>query len=168
MESKEFTAEQATISNGLVVQRYFTQEGTSAYDMFNYDMRSSAIKNPDGSVVFEQNDVEVPSQWSQIATDILAQKYFRKKGVPEIGSESSIKQVVHRMVGCWTHWGKTHNYFNSTKDAQIFYDEMAYMMLNQMAVPNSPQWFNTGLNFAYGISGNPQGHTYVDPKTQEL
>jgi len=168
MESKEFTAEQATISNGLVVRRYFTQEGSSAYDMFNYDMRSSVIKNPDGSVVFEQNNVEVPSQWSQIATDILAQKYFRKRGIPEIGSESSIKQVVHRMVGCWTHWGKTHNYFNSTKDAQIFYDEMAYMMLNQMAVPNSPQWFNTGLNFAYGISGNAQGHSYVDPKTQEL
>ena len=168
MESKEFATEQKTISDGLVVQRYFTQEGTSAYDMFNYDMRSSVIKNPDGSVVFEQNNVEVPSQWSQIATDILAQKYFRKKGIPEIGAESSIKQVVHRMVGCWTHWGKTHNYFNSTKDAQIFYDEMAYMMLNQMAVPNSPQWFNTGLHFAYGISGNPQGHSYVDPKTQEL
>jgi len=168
MESKEFATEQKTISDGLVVQRYFTQEGTSAYDMFNYDMRSSVIKNPDGSVVFEQNNVEVPSQWSQIATDILAQKYFRKKGISEIGAESSIKQVVHRMVGCWTHWGKTHNYFNSTKDAQIFYDEMAYMMLNQMAVPNSPQWFNTGLHFAYGISGNPQGHSYVDPKTQEL
>ena len=168
MESNEFTTEQETIANGLVVQRHFTQEGKSAYDMFEYDLRKSIIKNPDGSVVFEQSDVEVPSGWSQIATDILAQKYFRRKGIPEIESESSLKQVVHRMVGCWTHWGKTHDYFNSTKDAQIFYEEMAYMMLNQMAVPNSPQWFNTGLNFAYGISGKAQGHSYVDPKTQEL
>ena len=168
MESNEFKTEQATISSSLVVQRYFTKEGVSAYDMFEYDQRRSVIKNPDGSVVFEQNGVEVPTQWSQIATDILAQKYFRRRGIPEIESESSLKQVVHRMVGCWTHWGKTHDYFNSTKDAQIFYEEMAYMMLNQMAVPNSPQWFNTGLNFAYGISGKPQGHSYIDPKTQEL
>ena len=168
MESNEFKTEQATISSSLVVQRYFTKEGVSAYDMFEYDQRRSIIKNPDGSVVFEQNGVEVPTQWSQIATDILAQKYFRRRGIPEIESESSLKQVVHRMVGCWTHWGKTHDYFNSTKDAQIFYEEMAYMMLNQMAVPNSPQWFNTGLNFAYGISGKPQGHSYIDPKTQEL
>ena len=168
MESNEFKTEQATISGGLVVQRHFTKEGISAYDMFEYDRRRSIIKNPDGSVVFEQNGVEVPTQWSQIATDILAQKYFRRRGIPEIESESSLKQVVHRMVGCWTHWGKTHDYFNSTKDAQIFYEEMAYMMLNQMAVPNSPQWFNTGLNFAYGITGKPQGHSYIDPKTQEL
>ena len=168
MESNEFKTEQATISSSLVIQRYFTKEGVSAYDMFEYDQRRSIIKNPDGSVVFEQNGVEVPTQWSQIATDILAQKYFRRRGIPEIESESSLKQVVHRMVGCWTHWGKTHDYFNSTKDAQIFYEEMAYMMLNQMAVPNSPQWFNTGLNFAYGISGKPQGHSYIDPKTQEL
>jgi len=168
MESNELNTEQATVLGGLVIQRHFTKEGISAYDMFEYDRRRSIIKNPDGSVVFEQNGVEVPTQWSQIATDILAQKYFRRRGIPETESESSLKQVVHRMVGCWTHWGKTHDYFNSTKDAQIFYEEMAYMMLNQMAVPNSPQWFNTGLNFAYGITGKPQGHSYIDPKTQEL
>jgi len=113
-------------------------------------------------------NVEVPTAWSQIATDILAQKYFRKAGIPEIGSENSIKQVVHRMVGCWTDWGTKFGYFNSSKDSKAFYEEMAYILINQMGAPNSPQWFNTGLNYAYGITGNPQGHYYVDPKTGVL
>ncbi|MEK9774055.1 MAG: vitamin B12-dependent ribonucleotide reductase, partial [Candidatus Woesearchaeota archaeon] len=172
---EEYT-EQREITNGLVIDRKFTKEDVSAYDMFNYDLRSSVIRNPDGSVVFEMNNVEVPSFYSQIATDILAQKYFRKRGVPTtdengnpvLGSENSIKQVVNRMVGCWTNWGKEYNYFNSTKDAKAFYEEMSYMMLNQMAVPNSPQWFNTGLYWAYNIEGKPQGHSFVNPKTGEL
>ncbi|MEK9635292.1 MAG: vitamin B12-dependent ribonucleotide reductase, partial [Candidatus Woesearchaeota archaeon] len=172
---EEYT-EQREITNGLVIDRKFTKEDVSAYDMFNYDLRSSVIRNPDGSVVFEMNNVEVPSFYSQIATDILAQKYFRKRGVPTtdengnpvLGSENSIKQVVNRMVGCWTNWGKEYNYFNSTKDAKAFYEEMSYMMLNQMAVPNSPQWFNTGLYWAYNIEGKPQGHSFVNPKTSEL
>ena len=172
---EEYT-EQREITNGLVVDRKFTKEDTSVYDMFNYDLRSSMIRNPDGSVVFEMNDVEVPNFYSQIATDILAQKYFRKRGVPTkdemgnpvLGSESSIKQVVNRMVGCWTHWGKEFNYFNSTKDAKAYYEEMAYMMINQMAVPNSPQWFNTGLHWAYNIEGKAQGHSYVNPISKQL
>jgi ribonucleoside-diphosphate reductase alpha chain len=111
--------------------------------------------------------VEVPKQWSQIATDILAQKYFRKAGVPQpdgsLGRETSAKQVAHRLANCWKAWGERYGYFATAKDAQVFYDELVYSILNQMCVPNSPQWFNTGLHESYGITGKPQGHYYVDP-----
>tara|TARA_Y100000310_G_scaffold344668_1_gene458681 strand:- start:3734 stop:6988 length:3255 start_codon:yes stop_codon:yes gene_type:complete len=168
MEYDNNPIESTTTTQGLVINRIFTKPEISAYDMFEYERRGSTIRNPDGSVVFDMQNVEVPKQWSQIATDILAQKYFRKAGVPEIGSENSIKQVVHRMVGCWTDWGTKYGYFNSTKDSKSFYEEMSYILLNQMGAPNSPQWFNTGLNYAYGITGNAQGHHYVDPKTKQL
>ncbi len=140
--------------------------------MFDYERRDSVIKNPDGSIVFEIKDIEVPQDWTQLATDILAQKYIRKAGLPKehssTGSETSIKQVVHRLAGCWRHWGEEHNYFASEEDAQAFYDELAYMLLKQMVAPNSPQWFNTGLAWAYDITGKPQGHWYVDPASEEL
>jgi ribonucleoside-diphosphate reductase alpha chain len=140
--------------------------------MFEYDYRDSVIKNPNGEKVFEMNNVEVPKQWSQIATDILAQKYFRKAGVPQadgsLGRETSVKQVAHRMANCWRVWGERYGYFASEQDAQIFYDELAYSILNQACVPNSPQWFNTGLHESYGITGKPQGHYYVDAKDGKL
>jgi ribonucleoside-diphosphate reductase alpha chain len=152
---------------GLQFSRQFTKEGVSPYDMFEYDYRTSVIKNPTGEVVFQMDNVEVPKQWSQIATDILAQKYFRKAGVPNedgtTGRETTVKQVAHRMAHCWRVWGERYNYFASTNDAQIFYDELVYSILNQACVPNSPQWFNTGLHEVYGITGKPQGHYYVDP-----
>jgi ribonucleoside-diphosphate reductase alpha chain len=159
-------------NKGLQFSRRFTKEGVSPFDLFEYDYRTSIIKNPTGEVVFEMNNVEVPKQWSQIATDILAQKYFRKAGVPQpdggLGRETSVKQVAHRMANCWKVWGERYNYFASAKDAQIFYDELAYSILNQSCVPNSPQWFNTGLHESYGITGKPQGHYYVDPTDGEL
>ena len=159
-------------SSGSSIPRYFTQEGQDPFSTVSYDKRSSIIRNPDGSIVFEMKEVEVPSSWSQVATDILAQKYFRKAGVPlpdgKTGPESSIKQVAHRMAGCWRHWGQKYNYFATEKDAQNFYDEIVYMLIHQVAAPNSPQWFNTGLAFAYGITGPAQGHYYVDPDTKEL
>ena len=134
--------------------------------MFDYDYRTSVIKNPTGEVVFQMDNVEVPKQWSQIATDILAQKYFRKAGVPNedgtTGRETTVKQVAHRMAHCWRVWGERYNYFATPKDAEIFYDELVYSILNQACVPNSPQWFNTGLHEVYGITGKPQGHYYVD------
>jgi ribonucleoside-diphosphate reductase alpha chain len=152
---------------GLQFSRQFTKEGVSPYDMFEYDYRTSVIKNPTGEVVFQMDNVEVPKQWSQIATDILAQKYFRKAGVPNedgtTGRETTVKQVAHRMAHCWRVWGERYNYFASTNDAQVFYDELVYSILNQACVPNSPQWFNTGLHEVYGITGKPQGHYYVDP-----
>lgn len=158
--------------NGLKFQRYFTKEGVNVYDHFTYEKRSSVIRNPSGDAVFEMNDVEVPSSWSQVATDILAQKYFRKAGVPQpdgsTGSERSIKQVAHRMADCWRQWGQRYGYFASTDDANAFYDELVYTILGQYAAPNSPQWFNTGLHSSYGITGKPQGHYYVDPQTEEL
>jgi len=140
--------------------------------MFEYDYRTSVIRNPSGEVVFEMNNVEVPKQWSQIATDILAQKYFRKAGVPQpdgsLGRETSVKQVAHRLAHCWRTWGERYGYFASAKDAQIFYEELVYCILNQACTPNSPQWFNTGLYSSYGIKGKPQGHYYVDPDDGKL
>ncbi len=159
-------------NKGLQFSRRFTKDDVNVFDLFEYDYRTSVIKNPTGEVVFEMNNVEVPKQWSQIATDILAQKYFRKAGVPQadgsLGRETSVKQVAHRMANCWRVWGERYNYFASEKDAQIFYDELAYSILNQSCVPNSPQWFNTGLHESYGITGKPQGHYFVDPIDGEL
>ena len=166
------------------ITRRFTKMGQDALACVEYEKRTSRISNPDGSVVFEMNDAEIPKQWSQLATDIMVSKYFRKAGVPQVdsdgnairdarggivtGPEKSAKQVVHRLAGCWKHWGETHNYFDTAEDAQAFYDELAYMLLHQMCAPNSPQWFNTGLNWAYGITGPSQGHYYCDPRSGEL
>ncbi|UKJ07456.1 vitamin B12-dependent ribonucleotide reductase [Solitalea lacus] len=162
----------ATLTTGMKVERHFTREDVNPFDMFKYEKRASVIRNPSGDAVFEMNNVEVPENWSQVATDILAQKYFRRAGVPQpdgtLGSENSIKQVAHRMANCWMDWGKRYNYFASDTDAQVFYEELVYTITAQMAAPNSPQWFNTGLYSSYGISGGPQGHYYVDPKTEEL
>ncbi|MBA2762085.1 MAG: vitamin B12-dependent ribonucleotide reductase, partial [Segetibacter sp.] len=157
---------------GLTFQRRFTKEGISPADMFQYDYRTSVIRNPSGEIVFEMTNVEVPKQWSQIATDIIAQKYFRKAGVPQadgsLGRETSAKQVAHRMANCWRAWGERYGYFASEQDAQVFYEELVYSILNQGCVPNSPQWFNTGLYESYGITGKPQGHYYVDQNDGEL
>ncbi len=169
---------------GLSITRVFTKEGQDPLEQVEYEVRSSVIRNSDGSVVKEIKHVEVPVFWSQVATDILAQKYFRKAGVPlknadgsavkneageqVYGSETSSKQVVRRLAGTWRWWGEEHGYFATAKDAQSFQDEMEHMLIHQMAAPNSPQWFNTGLNWAYGITGSPQGHYYVDPETGSL
>ncbi|GGH76507.1 ribonucleoside-diphosphate reductase alpha chain [Filimonas zeae] len=157
---------------GLSFTRRFTRNGVSPFDLFDYDYRTSVIRNPSGEIVFEMTNVEVPKQWSQIATDILAQKYFRKAGVPQpdgtMGRETSVKQVAHRMANCWKVWGERYGYFATAADAQVFYDELVYSILNQACVPNSPQWFNTGLHESYGITGKPQGHYYVDPADGEL
>ena len=159
-------------SNGLQFQRRFTKSGVSPFDLFEYDYRTSIIRNPTGEIVFEMNNVEVPKQWSQIATDIIAQKYFRKAGVPQAdgtkGRETSVKQVAHRMANCWRVWGERYNYFASAQDAQVFYEELVYGILNQACVPNSPQWFNTGLHESYGITGKPQGHFFVEEKDGQL
>jgi ribonucleoside-diphosphate reductase alpha chain len=165
------------------ITRRFTKPGQGVFDTIKWTTRSCRIGNLDGSTVFEMNDVEVPESWSQLATDIMVSKYFRKAGVPQTddhgnpvldaagkpvtGPERSVRQVVHRLAGCWRHWGEGHGYFGSQDDAQAFYDELAYMLLNQMAAPNSPQWFNTGLNWAYGITGPAQGHWVNDPVTGE-
>mgnify|MGYP003327412670 FL=1 len=157
---------------GLEFSRLFTKENVSPFDQFEYDYRDSVIKNPNGEKVFEMTNVEVPKQWSQIATDILAQKYFRKAGVPQpdgsLGRETTVKQVAHRMANCWRVWGERHGYFATAKDAQVFYEELVYCILNQACVPNSPQWFNTGLHESYGITGGAQGHYYVDPADKKL
>ncbi len=154
------------------IERRFTQPGTDPLDAVEWDRRESVIREPDGTVVFEMHDIEVPKSWSQVATDILAQKYFRKAGVPQpdgsLGRETSARQVMRRLAGCWTDWGRRYNYFDTDEDAAAFDAELTHMLINQMAAPNSPQWFNTGLAYAYGITGPAQGHYFVDPDTKEL
>ena len=166
------------------ITRRFTTAGQDVYSTVAFEQRTSRISNPDGSIVFEMNDAEIPAAWSQLATDIMVSKYFRKAGVPQVdaagkpkldeagqpikGPEKSARQVIHRLAGCWRHWGETHGYFDTSEDAQAFYDELAHMLLNQTCAPNSPQWFNTGLNWAYGITGPAQGHFYCDPITGQL
>src|SRR6478736_2941405 len=182
------------------IERRYTKDGQSAYADIAFRLTTSEIRNPDGSVVFKADNVEVPEFWSQVASDVLAQKYFRKAGVPArlkkveensvpsflwrsvadedalaalpekdryIG-ETSSKQVFDRLAGTWTYWGWKGGYFNSEADAQAFFDELRYMLAAQMCAPNSPQWFNTGLHWAYGIDGPSQGHYYVDFETGKL
>src|SRR5262249_41171799 len=138
----------------------------------------------DGSTVFRQEDIAVPGAWSSVASDILAQKYFRKSGVPQrgadgkplldkdgrpvLGGERDARQVFHRLAGCWAHWGERHGYFDTSADARTFYDELCHMLAAQIAAPNSPQWFNTGLFWAYGLTGPAQGHHYVGPESGVL
>jgi ribonucleoside-diphosphate reductase alpha chain len=173
MQVKEHQDKKSVVkSKGLKFQRYFTENTVSPFEQFIYESRESIIRNPQGDVVFEMPNVEVPQAWSQVATDILAQKYLRRTGVPQadgsIDGEHSIKQVAHRMAECWMEWGKKYNYFASDKDAQIFYDEAVFMIIGQYAAPNSPQWFNTGMYTAYGIKGDSQGHWYVDSETERV
>jgi ribonucleoside-diphosphate reductase alpha chain len=201
----------------MIITRRYTTEGQDPFAGLQFVSRASRITNPDGSVVFEMKDVQAPETWSQVAVDILAQKYFRRAGVPvrtervpEAGvpewlqrsrpagaggmlspptmeakpqpdrpggesmapnstsHETDARQVFRRMAGCWTYWGWKGGYFSSEADAHAFYDETCYMLAAQMAAPNSPQWFNTGLHWAYGIEGPPQGHYRVDPATGEV
>jgi ribonucleoside-diphosphate reductase alpha chain len=170
-------------NSGLKVTRKYTSKG-DPYKGIVWEKRSSKIANPDGSVVFEMDDVEIPSTWSQVATDIMVSKYFRKAGVPQVdtegnvlkdengevvlGSETSSRQVFDRLAETWRHWGETTGYFATKDDAQAFEDELKYMLATQMAAPNSPQWFNTGLNHKYDLTGPAQGFWYVDPKTSKL
>ncbi|TCL09636.1 ribonucleoside-diphosphate reductase class II [Shimia isoporae] len=175
------------------IERKFTKAGQDAYAELDFVTTESEIRNPDGSIVFRLDNVEVPQSWSQVASDVIAQKYFRKAGVPaklkrvkekgvpeflwrsvpanddvEIGGENSAKQVFDRLAGAWTYWGWKGGYFSTEEDARAYFDEMRYMLATQRAAPNSPQWFNTGLHWAYGIDGPGQGHYYVDYKTGKL
>jgi ribonucleoside-diphosphate reductase alpha chain len=172
------------MSKGLRITRRFTEAGTDPYSQFEWSRRNSKITNPDGSVVFEMTDAEIPAHWSQVASDIMVSKYFRKAGVPQLddegnpvvddngnpvtGPERSSKQVFDRLAGTWRHWGEKKGYFASADDADAFEDELKYMLAAQIAAPNSPQWFNTGLNYSYGITGPAQGFWFVDDETGEL
>ena len=182
------------------IDRRFTTANKSPYDAIEFRKAVSEIRNPNGSIVFKLDDIDVPSAWSQVASDVLAQKYFRKAGVPAVlkkvkekgipsflwrsvpdekalkklpedeqfGGETAATQVFDRLAGAWAYWGWKGGYFTKEADAQAYYDEMRYMLATQMAAPNSPQWFNTGLHWAYGIDGPSQGHFYVDYKTGKL
>ncbi|MCC6625741.1 MAG: vitamin B12-dependent ribonucleotide reductase [Deltaproteobacteria bacterium] len=178
------------------IARRFTQAGRDPFAALAFSERSSRIVNPDGTVVFELTGIQAPGSWTPVAVDVLAQKYFRKAGIPTVvkpidepgvpswlarsepdveamahlpekertTGERDARQVFRRLAGCWTYWGWKHGYFATEEDARAFYDEHCYMLANQMVAPNSPQWFNTGLHWAYGIDGPAQGHWYVDPK----
>jgi ribonucleoside-diphosphate reductase alpha chain len=166
------------------VERRFTTAGADPYAGIVFVERTTEIRNTDGSLVFSMDGVLVPDSWSQVAVDVLVQKYFRKAGVPQVdadggpifdddgrpvtGPERDARQVFNRLAGCWTHWGREHGYFDTEDDASAFHDELCCMLANQMTAPNSPQWFNTGLHWAYGISGPAQGHWFCNPETGEL
>ncbi|MGA2488442.1 MAG: vitamin B12-dependent ribonucleotide reductase, partial [Roseiarcus sp.] len=182
------------------IERRYTKPEQSPYATIAFETTKSEIRNPDGSVVFSLDKLEVPAGWSQVAADVLAQKYFRKAGVParlkrveengapsflwrsvadtealeslpkaeRYGSEISAKQVFDRLAGAWTYWGWKGGYFDTEADAQAYFDETRFMLARQMAAPNSPQWFNTGLHWAYGIDGPGQGHYYVDYASGKL
>ncbi|MFV2037832.1 MAG: vitamin B12-dependent ribonucleotide reductase, partial [Paracoccaceae bacterium] len=182
------------------IERNFTRAGQDAYAELEFTTTTSEIRNPDGTIVFRLEAIEVPSGWSQVASDVIAQKYFRKAGVPtllkrvkeagvpkflwrsvaddkalaklpedaRLGGETTARQVFDRLAGAWTYWGWKGGYFSKEADARAYYDEMRYMLATQRAAPNSPQWFNTGLHWAYGIDGPGQGHYYVDYKSGAL
>ncbi|MGJ8624903.1 MAG: vitamin B12-dependent ribonucleotide reductase [Yoonia sp.] len=174
------------------IERNFTKTGQDAYSEVAFKSATSEIRNPDGTIVFKLDDCEIPKAWSQVASDVIAQKYFRKAGVPSatvkveekgipeflwrsvpadgatMDGETSAKQVFDRLAGAWTYWGWKGGYFTTEEDAKTYFDEMRYMLATQRAAPNSPQWFNTGLHWAYGIDGPAQGHHYVDYKTGKL
>lgn len=179
------------------IERRFTEANFGAYHGVAFSFSESEIRNPDGTVVFHLERMEAPETWSQVARDVVAQKYFRKagvparlrkvreKGVPEFlwrsvadekalaelpederyGGETSARQVFDRLAGAWTYWGWKGGHFSSEEDARAYLDEMRHMLATQRAAPNSPQWFNTGLHWAYGIDGPSQGHFYVDHET---
>ncbi|MBM9595767.1 vitamin B12-dependent ribonucleotide reductase [Roseitranquillus sediminis] len=182
------------------VAREFTTAGADAYERIDFTTTSSEIRNPDGKIVFRLDELDVPARWSQVACDVIAQKYFRKAGVParlkrvrekdvpeflwrsvadesalaelpedaRYGGETSARQVFDRLAGAWAYWGWKGGYFSSEEDARAYYDEMRHMLAAQMGAPNSPQWFNTGLHWAYGIDGPSQGHFYVDHRSGKL
>ncbi|SMO51595.1 vitamin B12-dependent ribonucleotide reductase [Paracoccus laeviglucosivorans] len=182
------------------IERRFTTDKSEAYGDISFASTASEIRNPDGKVVFQNDAVEIPEGWSQVASDVIAQKYFRKAGVParlkrvkekdvpaflwrsvpdtealaklpedqRLVGETSARQVFDRLAGAWAYWGWKGGYFTDESDARAYYDEMRFMLARQMGAPNSPQWFNTGLHWAYGIDGPSQGHFYVDHQTGKL
>ncbi len=189
-----------SLGEKMQIPRYFTKENSGPYSGIEFRKTTSEIRNPDGTIVFCHENIEVPADWSQVACDVLAQKYFRKAGVPVFAikveendvpswlwrsipdekklakmpkeerfrGENSAQEVFHRLAGTWTYWGWKAGYFDSEEDALAYYEEMLHMLCKQMCAPNSPQWFNTGLNWAYGINGPSQGHHYVDFKSGQL
>ena len=186
--------------NGLKIERKFTESGQDPFKKLNWTKRDVEIRNFDGSVAFSMKDVNLPDNYSQVAANVLSQKYLRKAGIPKklkkvrekgvpiwlqrsvpdhkamedlpesekYGEEVDGRQTFRRLAGTWTYWGWKHGYFASEEDARAYYDEMCFMLASQRASPNSPQWFNTGLNWAYGIEGPAQGHYFVNPDTEDL
>ena len=173
------------------IKRRFTTRGTDPYTAFAFKTAESRLCGPDGAALSGAQSVTAPEHWSQVACDILARKYFRRAGVPsetvpvgevnvpdwlqkrkpkktaETGTETDARQVFDRMAGCWAYWGWKGGYFDAESDARAFYDETRYMLAAQIAAPNSPQWFNTGLHWAYGLTGPAQGHYHVDHESGE-
>ena len=182
------------------IQRHYTTEGASPYDGLEFVPVKSEIRGPDGTVVAAAAQFLAPDTWSQTACDILAQKYFRKSGLPaalkkipednipewlqrseadldalkklkkinRTVGESDARAVFDRMAGCWTYWGWKGGYFDREKDARAYFEEMRFMLVHQIAAPNSPQWFNTGLHWAYGLTKASDGHFHVDYQTGKV
>lgn len=173
------------------ITRKFTRQNDGPYADIAFKTVKSVLRKADGTVMSETGDFKVPESFSQVASDIMARKYFRRAEVPvktrkvaEAGmptwlhkriavgkstsGENDARQVFDRLAGCWTYWGWKGGYFDSEDDASAFNDELRFMLATQMAAPNSPQWFNTGLHWAYGLTRDAQGHFYVDHETGKV
>jgi len=159
-------------NGGLKFARVFTREGRHPFEEIEWALRSSKITNPDGSVVSSMDNVEVPASWSQLATDVAVSKFFRKAGVAQksgdLDHEHSVTQLIERITSSIRKAGEIlGGYFKTTKDAVIFEQELAHLLVHQKGAFNSPVWFNCGLFEAYGIVG--QGGSYFwNPQTNEI
>ncbi|HXA41633.1 MAG TPA: vitamin B12-dependent ribonucleotide reductase [Candidatus Solibacter sp.] len=149
-KSRSIPANPTTSSQGLTIERRFTKPGVHPFDEVEWELRTAAITNEKGEVVFEQKDVEIPKAWSQMATNVVVSKYFRGQiGKPE--RERSVKQLIGRVVDTISGWGREQGYFASPEDAEAFEHELAYLLVTQRMAFNSPVWFNVG------VEEKPQG-----------
>lgn len=142
---------------GLEIERHYTTKGVDPLDEVVWERRSSVITNTDGSVVFKMEGAEIPAEWSQLATDIVVSKYFRKAGIhgDKAKGETSVRDVVTRLARTIREVGEElGGYFASTKDADAFEAELSHMLVSQKGAFNSPVWFNCGLFHRYGITGS--------------
>ena len=149
--------------NGLVVEQIFSTHGEDPFDQISWEKRTARIADKDGQVVFEQDNVEVPCEWSQLATNVVASKYFYGEvGGPE--REGSVRQLVHRVCRTIADWGKQDGLFATAADGERFYNEMSWLCLNQYGAFNSPVWFNVGLFHQNKVDGS-EGNVHWDAET---
>ena len=153
---------------GLTFTPYFTTSGVHPYDLLEWERRDAVIYNEKGDVIFKQEQVEVPTNWTQLATDIASSKYFRKAGVPGVEAEDSVRQLVTRVARTLRRAGEEFGgYFATPEDAQTFEMELTHILVTQRGAFNSPVWFNCGLWHEYNIEGGG-GNYYWDRDAEKV
>ncbi len=152
-QSEPRTAVEAPTSRGLRIEHFFSMPGVHPFEQLEWEMRKALITSDNGQIIFEQDNIEVPVSWSQLATKVVASKYFY--GDVETGQrEHSVKQLVHRVCKTIADRGWRDGYFATEEDAEVFYNELTWLCVNQYGAFNSPVWFNVGLFDVYGIAGS--------------